>query len=341
MAKIMALGEIMLRLSPKGHRRFVQAGEFDVVYGGGEANVAVGLSNFGMDAGFVSKIPQHEIGQAAVNELRKNGVDTSRIIRGGARLGIYFLETGAAQRPSKVVYDRANSAFALAEPQEFDWDAVFDGCEWFHFSGITPALGKNAAQICKDACAAAKKKDITVSCDLNYRKNLWTLEEAGEMMKSLMPYVDVLIANQEQVKSLFGMEAASAEIKEPNVDYSGCQSLCVQLRKTWPQLDKIVLSLRGSVSGDDNYFGAAYDDGTGFVHSRNHLIHMVDRVGSGDAFSAGIIYAIMNGYPAQEAIEFAVASGVLKHSIEGDGSMESVEEVKALASGDGSGKVQR
>ncbi|MBS1473445.1 MAG: sugar kinase [Massilimaliae sp.] len=341
MAEIMTLGEIMLRLSPKGHRRFVQAGEFDIVYGGGEANVAMALSNFGMDAGFISKIPSHEIGQAAVNELRKYGVSTSAIVRGGARLGIYFLEMGAAQRPAKVVYDRAGSAFALADPAEFCWNKILAGTKWLHFSGITPALGENAKQISFDACKAARDKGIIVSCDLNYRKNLWSLEEAGCVMKELMPYVDVLIANQEQVKSLFGMQAVSAEIKETEVDYSGCQSLCAQLRETWPQLQKIVLSLRGSVSGDDNYFGACYDDGAGFYHAKNYLIHMVDRVGSGDAFSAGIIYAIMNEFPAQEAIEFAVASGVLKHSIEGDVSVEGVEEVKALAGGDGSGKVQR
>jgi 2-dehydro-3-deoxygluconokinase len=341
MAKVVTLGEMMLRLSPVGHQRFVQTQQFDAVYGGGEANVAAALAGFGMDAAFVSKMPAHEIGQAAVNELRRYGVDISNILRGGERLGIYFLERGAAQRPSKVIYDRANSAFALANPEEFDWDVIFTGASWFHFSGITPALGENAYEICLDACRKAKEKGIVVSCDLNYRKNLWTTEQAGKTMRQLMPYVTVLIANQEQVKSLFGMNAVSAEIKEEPVDYNGCRSLCEQLRAEWPNLSDIVLTLRGSVSGDDNYFGAVYDNKTEFVCSRNYRIHMVDRVGSGDAFAAGMIYALCQNESAQSAVEFAVASGVLKHSIEGDISMMSVSEVNALAQGDASGKVQR
>lgn len=341
MARILTLGEIMLRLSPKGHRRLVQAGELEVVYGGGEANVAVALAQFGLDAGFVTKLPAHELGQAAVNELRRYGVDTGAILRGGERLGVYFLEKGAAQRPSKVVYDRAGSAFALARPEEFDWDTILAGAEWLHVSGITPALGSNARQICRDACQAARERGMEVSCDLNYRKNLWTLEEAGRTLEELMPFVTVLIANQEQVKSLFGMEAVSAEIKDPPVDYSGCESLCAQLRRRWPNLRRIALSLRGSVSGDDNWFGAVLDDGAGIVHAQNRLIHMVDRVGSGDAFSAGMIYALIQGMPAQEAVEFAAAAGVLKHSIEGDAFLASVAEVQALAGGEASGRVQR
>ena len=341
MAKILTLGEIMLRLSPKGRRRLVQAGELEAVYGGGEANVAVALSQFGLDAGFVTKLPAHELGQAAVNELRRYGVDIRAILRGGDRIGIYFLEKGAAQRPSRVVYDRAGSAFALAEPEEFDWDGIFSGAEWFHLSGITPALGENARQICRDACRAARARGMEVSCDLNYRKNLWTLEEADRALEELMPLVTVLIANQEQVKSLFGMEAPSAEIKEPDVDYSGCESLCAQLRRRWPQLGRIALSLRGSVSGDDNWFGAVLDDGSGMVYAANRLIHMVDRVGSGDAFSAGVIYGAVTGMPAQEAVDFAAAAGVLKHSIEGDAFLASAAEVRALAGGEASGRVQR
>ena len=341
MAQVTTLGEILLRLSPKGYQRFVQADAFRAIYGGGEANVALALSGFSVDAAFVSKVPAHEIGQSAVNALRRYGVDTSKILRGGDRLGIYFLEPGASQRPSKVIYDRAGSAFALASPDEFDWKTIFSDGKWFHFSGITPALGENARQICLDACQKAKEMGLTVSCDLNYRKNLWTEKEAGKVMEGYLPYVDVLIANQEQVKGLFSIDAVSAEIKEKTVDYSGCESLLYQLRARWPHLQKIALSLRGSVSGDDNYFGAMFDDGAQTAVSPNYRIHMVDRVGSGDAFAAGIIYGSLLGLSAKETVDFAVAAGTLKHTIEGDSALMTVDEVKALAGGDGSGKVQR
>lgn len=341
MAELLTMGEMMLRLSPKGKKRFLQANELEAIYGGGEANVAIQLAAFGLDAGYITKLPENDLGQAAVNELRKYGVDTSTVIRGGDRIGIYFLEHGASQRPSKVIYDRANSAIAQAEPEEFDWDAMFADASWFHCSGITPALGENAKQFTLDAVKSAKAHGVRVSCDLNYRKKLWTVEEAGRAMREIMPYVDVLIANQEQVKDLFGYQAVSAEIKEPEIDYSGCRDLCKQLTAEWANLSHIAMTLRGSVSGDENYFGAMLYDGLDYAISKNHLIRMVDRVGSGDAFSAGMIYALHQGYEPQRAVNFAVASGTLKHAIEGDVSMLSVDEVEALAGGEGSGKVQR
>ena len=340
MGKIVTFGEIMLRLAPEGYYRFVQASTLGATYGGGEANVAVSLSNYGMDAAFVTKLPKHEIGQAAINELRRYGVDTSMITRGGDRVGIYFLEKGASQRPSKVSYDRAGSAIAKAESADFDWNKIFEGAEWFHFTGITPALGDNVAQICLEACKAAKAKGITVSCDLNYRKNLWTREKAGQVMAGLMEYVDICIANEEDASDVFGIKADNTDVTTGKVNHEGYKDVARKLADRFG-FKKVAITLRGSISANDNNWAAMlYTDGEYFF-SKNYLIHIVDRVGGGDSFGAGLIYACMNGYSAQDTIEFAVAASCLKHTIEGDLNQVSVDEVKKLAGGDGSGRVQR
>jgi len=340
MGKIVTFGEIMLRLAPNGYNRFVQATEYGATYGGGEANVAVSLANYGMDAKFVTKLPKHEIGQAAVNNLRSFGVDTSDIVRGGDRVGIYFLEKGASQRPSKVIYDRASSSIAKAAREDFDWDKIFEGTEWFHFTGITPALGDNVAEICLDALRAAKAKGITISCDLNYRKNLWSREKAGEVMAELCKYVDVCISNEEDANDVFGIKAVDTDITGGKLNHEGYRSVAKQLTDRFG-FKSVAITLRGSISANDNNWAAMLYDGRDCYFSKNYLIHIVDRVGGGDSFGAGLIYSMLNGFSAQETIEFAVAASCLKHSIEGDFNQVCVDEVKKLAGGDGSGRVQR
>lgn len=340
MAKVITFGEIMLRLAPEGYYRFVQAQSLGATYGGGEANVAVSLANYGVDVGFATKLPKHDIGQAAVNKLREFGVDTSNITRGGDRVGIYFLEKGASQRPSKVVYDRAGSAIATASKGDFDWNKIFEGVEWFHFTGITPALGDNVAEICMEACKAAKEKGITISCDLNYRKNLWTREKAGQVMDGLMKYVDVCIANEEDAADVFGIKAADTDVTTGKVNHEGYKDVAKQLADRFG-FKKVAITLRGSISANDNNWAAMlYTDGK-YYFSKNYLIHIVDRVGGGDSFGAGLIYSCINNYAPQDTIEYAVAASCLKHTIEGDLNMVSVDEVKKLAGGDGSGRVQR
>ena len=318
--KVITFGEIMLRLAPEGYYRFVQADTFGATYGGGEANVAVSLANYGFDAKFVTKLPTHEIGQAAVNSLRKYGVDTSYIARGGDRVGIYFLEKGASQRPSKVIYDRAGSSIAAASKDDFNWEEIFDGAEWFHFTGITPALNDEVAAICLEACKAAKAAGVTVSCDLNYRNKLWSKEKAGQVMGELCKYVDVCIANEEDASDVFGIKAA-------DTDRFG--------------FSKVAITLRESISANDNKWSAMLYDGKDFCFSKKYTMHIVDRVGGGDSFGGGLICACLNGYDSQAAIEFAVAASCLKHSIEGDFNMVSMDEVLKLAGGDASGRVQR
>ncbi|MFR1708678.1 MAG: PfkB family carbohydrate kinase [Clostridium sp.] len=340
MAKVITFGEIMLRLAPEGYYRFVQAENFGATYGGGEANVAVSLANYGLDAKFVTKLPKHDIGQAAVNSLRRYGVDTSNIVRGGDRVGIYFLEKGASQRPSKVVYDRAGSAIATASKEDFNWDEIFEGAEWFHFTGITPALGDDVAEICLEACKAAKAKGITVSCDLNYRKNLWTREKAGEVMAGLMEYVDVCIANEEDASDVFGIKADDTDITGGKLNHEGYKEVAKKLADRFG-FSKVAITLRGSISANDNNWAAMLYDGNNYYFSKNYLVHIVDRVGGGDSFGAGLIYACISGYEPQSTIEFAVAASCLKHSIEGDFNQVSVDEVTKLANGDGSGRVQR
>ncbi len=340
MSKVITFGEIMLRLSPEGHSRFVQAETFGAVYGGGEANVAVSLANFGVDSSFVTKLPENELGQAAVNSLRRYGVDTSYVARGGDRVGIYFLEKGASQRPSKVIYDRAGSAMAKASEKDFDWDRAFEGADWFHFTGITPALGDSVAEICKDACIAAKKKNITVSCDLNYRKNLWGREKAAAVMAELMQYVDVCIANEEDAGDVFDIKADNTDITSGRLSEEGYKSVARKLAERFG-FSKVAITLRGSLSADDNNWAAMLYDSGKYYFSKNYHIHIVDRVGGGDSFGAGLIYSLLMCSQPQEALEFAVAASCLKHSVEGDFNHVSVEEVEKLATGDGSGRVQR
>jgi 2-dehydro-3-deoxygluconokinase len=330
----------MLRLAPQGYLRFTQVDNFEATYGGGEANVAVSLSNFGLDAAFVTKLPKHAIGQAAVNDLRRYGVNTSKITRGGERVGIYFLEKGASQRASSVIYDRAYSAIAEATTADFNWDEIFEGTEWFHFTGITPALGDNVTAICLEACKAAKAKGITVSCDLNFRKKLWTTEKAGQVMATLMEYVDVCIANEEDAEKVFGIKAEGTDVTGGELSHEGYKDVAKKLADKFG-FKHVAITLRGSISASDNKWAAMLYDGSDYYFSKEYLVHIVDRVGGGDSFGAGLIYSLLNNYTAQNAIEFAVAASCLKHSIEGDYNRVSVEEVQGLAGGDGSGRVQR
>jgi len=338
--KVITLGEIMLRLAPQGYYRFLQADSYGVTYGGGEANVAVSLASFGLDAAFVTKLPKHEIGQGAVNKLREFGVDTSFIVRGGDRVGIYFLEKGASQRPSKVIYDRANSAIAAAGESDFDWDKIFNGAAWFHFTGITPALSDSASAICMAACKAAKAKGITISCDLNYRVNLWTREKAGTVMGKLMEYVDLCIANEEDASDVFGIKAAGSDVTSGKIDHDGYKEVAASLAKRFG-CKQIAITLRESISANDNNWGAMLYNGSEYYFSKKYAIHIVDRVGGGDSFGAGLIYANLKNMPAQEGLDFAVAASCLKHTIEGDFNLVSADEVKKLAAGNASGRVQR
>ena len=341
MSKVITFGEIMMRLNPPGYQRFLQADTFEATYAGGEANVAVSLANYGNDAAFVSKVPEHEIGQNAVNALRRYGVDTSMVLRGGPRLGVYYCEKGASQRGSKVIYDRANSSIALARRDEFDWDAIFEGADWFHFTGITPALGGELPEICLDACKAAKAKGITVSCDLNYRGKLWTREKAGEVMSGLMSYVDVCIANEEDAKDVFGIAAENTDINSGKLDREGYISVARQLTERF-HFKAVAITLRGSISAsDNNWSGMLFRDGQASF-ARNYLIHLVDRVGGGDSFGGGLIHA-MRKWPdnPQNIIEFAVAASCLKQATEFDFNLASEKEVLALCGGNASGRVQR
>ncbi len=340
MKRVITFGEIMLRLAPEGYYRFVQAEKYGATFGGGEANVAVSLANYGYDAAFVTKLPKHDIGQAAVNELRRYGVDTSKITRGGNRVGIYFLEKGASQRPSKVIYDRAHSAIAEAQLSDFDWDDIFEGADWLHFTGITPALGDNVAEICLAAVKKAKEKGLAVSCDLNYRKNLWSREKAGQVMAELMPYVDVCIANEEDASDVFGIKAANTDVTKGEVNHDGYKDVAKQLADRFG-FKYVAITLRESISANDNNWAAMLYDGKECYFSKKYKMHIVDRVGGGDSFGGGLIYSMLEGKEPQAIIEFAVAASCLKHSIEGDFNQVSVDEVTKLAGGDGSGRVQR
>lgn len=338
--RVITFGEIMLRLAPEGYYRFVQAEHYGATYGGGEANVAVSLANYGYDAKFVTKLPKHEIGQAAINSLRRYGVDTSYITRGGERVGIYFLEKGASQRPSKVIYDRAGSSISTAGSEDFNWDEIFKGVDWFHFTGITPALNDTVAEICLEACKKAKEKGITVSCDLNYRNKLWSKAKAGQVMGELCKFVDVCIANEEDAGDVFGIRASNTDITSGQVNHEGYKEVAKELAERF-NFKKVAITLRSSISANDNNWAAMLYDGEDYYFSKTYLMHITDRVGGGDSFGAGLIYASLEQYPPQQAVEFAVAASCLKHSIEGDFNQVSVEEVKKLAGGDGSGRVQR
>ena len=340
MAKIVTFGELMLRLQPYDYQRFVQADSFEASFGGGEANVAVSLANYGMDAEFVTKLPGHAIGQMAVNSLRRFGVDTRKIVRGGDRVGIYFNEKGASQRPSVCIYDRAHSAIAEATTSDFDWDAIFEGVDWFHFTGITPALGPNVVEICREACKAAKAHGVTISCDLNYRGKLWTRAEAREAMTDLAQYIDVCISNEEDAKDVFGIEAENTDITSGELNKEGYKSVARQLMDTFG-FKKVAITLRESKSAFDNDWSAMLYDGENYCFSKLYHLHIIDRIGGGDSFGGGLIYALLSGKSSQEAIEFAVAASALKHSIGGDYNHVTVAEVEKLAGGDGSGRVQR
>lgn len=338
--KVVTFGELMLRLAPENYLRFVQSDKYEATFGGAEANVAVSLANYGVDCAFVTKLPSHEIGQAAVNSLRKFGVDTTKIVRGGARVGIYYCEKGASQRPSKVIYDRAGSAIATASVNDFDWDKIFDGVTWFHFTGITPALSDECAELTLAACKKAREKGITISCDLNFRKKLWSKEKASEVMSKVCLYVDYCIANEEDAKDVFGIEAANTDINSGKLDRDGYVSVAKQLTEKF-NFKGVAITLRESLSANDNnWSGMLYTDGEAHF-SKKYAMHIVDRVGGGDSFGGGLIYSLLNNYDAQRAIEFAVAASCLKHSIEGDYNMVSVSEVESLAKGSGSGRVQR
>ena len=338
--RVVTFGEIMLRLAPEGYSRFVQADKLGATYGGGEANVAVSLAGFGIDALFVTVLPTHEIGQAAVNSLRRFGVDASAIARKGNRVGIYFLEKGASQRPSKVIYDRAHSAFSECCAADFDWESIFKNTDWFHFTGITPALSDSAFAACEKAVKEAKKRNITVSCDLNYRKNLWSKAQAQEKMTALMKYVDVCIANEEDAKDVFGIEAENTDISGGLISHEGYKSVAKKLVEKF-NFKLVAITLRESISASDNNWGAMLYDADKFYFSKKYAVHIVDRVGGGDSFGAGLIYAMLNEFDRQKAIEFAAAASCLKHTIEGDFNLVSLDEIEKLASGDGSGRVQR
>ena len=338
--KVVTFGEIMLRLAPEGYLRFTQADKFGVVYGGGEANVSVSIANYGLDSAFVTKLPAHEIGQSAINSLRRYGVDTSMIVRGGDRVGIYFNEKGASQRPSKVIYDRAGSSIATAKPEDFDWAKIFEGADWFHFTGITPALGQNVADICLDACKAAKAHGVKISCDLNFRKKLWSREQAQKTMSELCKYVDVCISNEEDAHDVFGIDAENTDIAGGKLNHEGYKSVARQLAEKFG-FEKVAITLRSSISANDNDWAALLYDGENYCFSKSYHMHIVDRVGGGDSFGGGLIYSCLMGYSTQDAVEFAVAASCLKHSIEGDFNAVSVAEVQALAGGNGTGRIQR
>lgn len=340
MGKFVTFGEIMLRLAPIGYERFLQSKEFGVVYGGGEANVAVSLANYGKDTYFVTKLPKHDIGQAAINELRKFGVDTTYITRGGDRVGIYFCEKGASQRPSKVIYDRANSSIAEARKEDFNWKAIFEDAEWFHFTGITPALSDDCAEICMEAVKAAKEAGVMVSVDLNYRKKLWSTEKAGKVMGELVKYCDVVIANEEDAEKVFGIKADSTDITTGMLNDEGYKKVAKELVDRF-KLKYAAITLRESYSASDNGWSAMLYDGKNYYNSRKYDVHIVDRVGGGDSFGAGLIYGLTSKMDAQAALEFAVAASCLKHTVEGDFNMMSLEEVETLTKGDASGRVQR
>lgn len=346
MPKIITFGEIMLRLSTPGYLRFGQAKQFDATYGGGEANVAVSLANYGMDAKFVTRLPENDIAKACLKDLRSYGVDTSSIVYGGDRLGIYFLETGAVARPSKVVYDRANSSIATIKPGDIDWEKVLEGADWFHWTGITPALSQGAADVCLEAIKAANAMGITVSCDLNYRKNLWKYgKKASEVMPALVEGCDVILGNEEDADKVFGIKPEGFDVTSTGgqIDQRRFQSVGEQLMKRFPRAKKVIITLRGSINANHNTWGGVLWDGKTLYQSpRYDITHIVDRVGGGDSFMGGLIYGLLT-YTGddQKALNFAVAASCLKHTIFGDYNQVAVAEVENLMKGDASGRVSR
>lgn len=338
--KIVTFGETMLKFTPLNNQRFLQASMMNVEYAGAEANVAVSLANYGEDALFVSKLPDNEFGDAALNSLRHFGVDVSKAVRGGERIGIYFVEKGASQRPSKVIYDRKDSAIACANKNDFDWDAIFEGADWFHFTGITPALSDSLAEICLTACKMAKSKGIAISCDLNYRKKLWSRAKAQEVMNELCQYIDVCIANEEDASDVFGIVADNTDVSKGLIGEHSYDSVAKQLKDRYG-FQKVAITLRESVTASDNYWSAIMYDGKQIYRSRRYAIHIVDRIGGGDSFGGGLIYGLNHYDDVQQALEFAVAASCLKQTVEGDFNMMKVKEVEALMNSNGSGRIER
>lgn len=340
MSRVITMGEIMLRLSTPGNQRFIQSDSFDVTYGGGEANVAVSLANYGHEAYFVSKVPKNPIGESAIAALRKFNVNCDYITRGGTRLGIYFLETGASMRASTVVYDRADSAIAEADITDFDFDRIFEGADWFHFTGITPAISDKAAILTEEALKAAKRNKLTVSVDLNYRKKLWTTEKAQRIMTNLMQYVDVCIGNEEDAEKVLGFKPGKTDVTSGELELAGYKDIFEQMIDKF-NFKYVVSSLRESYSASDNGWSACIYDGKEFYRSKKYDIRIVDRVGGGDSFAAGLICGLLDGKNMKDALEYAVAASALKHTIPGDFNMVTRAEIDALVGGDASGRVQR
>ncbi len=343
MAKIVTMGEIMLRLSTPNNEKYIQADEFDINYGGGEANVAVSLANYGHDAEFVTKVPENPIGECAVAALRKYNVGTKNIARGGERLGIYFLETGASMRASNVTYDRAHSSISTAKAEDFDFDKIFEGADWFHFTGITPAISDAAAELTEIACKAAKERGVTISCDLNFRKKLWSSEKAQKVMTNLMKYVDVCIGNEEDADKVLGFKPENTDVTSGELNLKGYESIFKQMVEKF-NFKYVISSLRVSKSASDNGWSACIysRDDDEFYHSKEYRIHpIIDRVGGGDSFAAGVICGLLDNKGYKAALEFGVAASALKHTIPGDFNLVTRSEVETLAGGDGSGRVQR
>jgi 2-dehydro-3-deoxygluconokinase len=343
MSKVVTFGEIMLRLAPPGFGRIPQARTFEVIYGGGEANVAASLANFGEAAEFVTRLPKNDLGEACIAYLRAFNIGTAHIARGGDRIGIYFLETGAAQRGSKVIYDRAGSAFAAIQTGMIDWNSAFDNADWFHWTGITPAVSQNAAAVCREGIEAAKQMGLTVSCDMNYRAKLWKWgKPAGDVMQELVAMSDVAIGNEEDADKVFGIKAPGANVVAGKVDPGNYRFVCENLAKRFPGLKKIAITLRGSLSASQNTWSAVLWSKDGFITAPTYDIHfIVDRVGGGDAFMGGLIYGLRKYGIAEKALRFAVAASCLKHSIIGDFNQVTVAEVEALMAGNASGRVAR
>lgn len=340
MAKVVTFGEVMLRLAPPEYLRVVQTDVFEATYGGAECNVAVSLANYGLDAVFVTRLPDNNVGDAALNAARRYGVNTSYIVRGGERVGIYYCEKGASVRPSKVTYDRAHSSISTAKVGDFNWDEIFDGAQWFHFTGITPALSDDVAAVTKEACIKAKEHGLKVSCDLNFRKKLWSKEKASQVMGDLMQYVDVCIANEEDAGDVFNIKAPKTDITKGELDQEGYKYVAKELVNRFG-FSHVAITLRESLSASDNNWSAMLYDGKEYHFSKKYALRIVDRVGGGDSFGAGLIYGLVTGMSDSDALEFAVAASALKHTIHGDMNQVSVAEVKTLMGGDASGRVQR
>ena len=342
--KVVTFGEIMLRLAAPGYFRFAQSTEFEVTFGGGEANVAVSLANYGIPASFVTSLPKNDIGDFAITTLRTHNVDTSMIIRGGERIGIYYLEAGAVSRGSKVIYDRANSSFSNLKKGSIDWGKVFEGVTWFHWTGITPAVSEGAAEACMEACEVASKKGITISTDLNYRNKLWKWgKPAGTVMEKLVHHCDIILGNEEDAEMVFGIKPEGVDVKSGHVEGAAYESVGKQLMDKFPKAKKVIITLRGSINASHNSWSGVLWDGKKLVEAPTYQItHIVDRVGGGDSFMGGLIYGLIT-YPNndQKALDFAVAASCLKHTIKGDFNRVTVEEVEKLMEGDSSGRVSR